>query len=253
MPLFRKTLWPARPQRYVRWYASMGQMQSSNRGSQVNPDPYTPDTYTRPAGHTPQTAQPSSGEYVLTLKTDEALHKAVTALRNRYYPHLNKTSAHVALFRALPASELSTIQTTIEDVIHRHRPFLIRTGSLFGSHRGVGLKVRARPAEKIFRTLKWKWNRFLIDQDRTFQAHYSIQNKVEDLSVAKKAVEEIKGSFAQSTGMVTGLSLYQKDGAYWNLRQHYPFPEEKEQTKSSAKETTAEEEGPPLPVSEPAT
>ncbi|KAL8931952.1 MAG: hypothetical protein Q9216_007014 [Gyalolechia sp. 2 TL-2023] len=184
-------------------------------GAPSNSGPYTASTYTRRADHTPQTAQPESETYILTLNTDEAHHKAVTALRNQHFPtHLNKLSAHIALFRALPGSELPTIQDAIEDLVQKYNSFQISTGKPFSLSHGVGLEADVKPAQEIFRTLKARWSPFLSKQDQSFRAHYTIQNKVEDQKVVEKTLEEVQQSFRGSTGTVTGLSLYLYERGY---------------------------------------
>lgn len=86
-------------------------------------------------------------------KTDEAHHEAVTALPNRYFPpKLNKLSAHIALFRALPGSELAAIEAAIQDAVCQRYPFSISTGQAFLLSHGVGLEVNIIPAQDIFWT-----------------------------------------------------------------------------------------------------
>ncbi|KAI4141376.1 MAG: hypothetical protein L6R39_005372 [Caloplaca ligustica] len=217
-----------------------------------NPGPYTAETYTRRADHTPRTAQPETETYILTLNTDEAHHKAVTALRDKYFPPaLNKLSAHVALFRALPGSELPGIETAIQDVVRQSHPFPISTGKPFLLAHGVGLEVHASLAQDIFRTLKEQWNDFLSQQDQSFRAHYTVQNKVEDKEIARKTLEEIQGSFAGSTGTVTGLSLYLYVRGYWNLKQFYPFAEGREKGLEAPVAATNNSDWPALPGSRP--
>ncbi|KAL8834140.1 MAG: hypothetical protein Q9170_003887 [Blastenia crenularia] len=245
--MVKQKLPPTKWFRYIRHLTSMQQPPSTNTSSQSSP--YTAETYTRQADHTPQTAQPESETYILTLNTDEAHDKAVTALRNQHFPaKLNKLSAHIALFRALPGSELSTIQAAIEDVVNQYNPFPISTGKPFLLAHGVGLEADVKPAQEIFRTLKAKWNHFLSKQDQSFKAHYTIQNKVEDKKVMERTLHEVQRSFTGSTGTVTGLSLYLYSRGYWKLRQFYPFTEEK-QKENATMEKSGRDDWPALPTS----
>ncbi|KAI1373937.1 hypothetical protein F4677DRAFT_427665 [Hypoxylon crocopeplum] len=70
----------------------------------------------RRENHKPRINVPEGEEtyYVLTLQTDPAHHKAMCALRERYYPPaLLRVSAHISLFRALPGSVLPSLRTDI--------------------------------------------------------------------------------------------------------------------------------------------
>ncbi|KAL8847232.1 MAG: hypothetical protein Q9221_007719 [Calogaya cf. arnoldii] len=210
---------------------------------------YTAEDYVRRPEHIPQTGQDESEKYILALHTDPAHHKAVTALRNQHFPsNINRLSAHVALFRALHGSQLAVIQSAIEHLVHQHDPFPISTGEPFLMDHGVGLHVQVGPATNIFQTLKEQWGGFLSEQDQSFRAHYTIQNKVRS-SVAQKSLVEIRSGphrFEGSTGTVTGLSLYLYDRGYWTLKQTYPFPAEKENEKAHVVDGSNTDEWPSL-------
>ncbi|KAI4118545.1 MAG: hypothetical protein LQ345_001430 [Seirophora villosa] len=218
-----------------------------------NTGPYTADTYTRHPDHTPQTSHPETDTYILTLHTDPAHHKTITALRTRHFPsHLNKLSAHIALFRALPGSELPTIETAIRDLVRLTRPFPIETRDAFPLAHGVGLEVHAPPAKQIFRTLEGQWGGFLSRQDRGFRAHYTLQNKVDDGELVRKTLEEVRAGFEGSTGTVEGLALYSYQRGYWKLRQVFPFTGGEEEVRQKQDTTTRkmeQDEWPALPGS----
>ncbi|KAL8725825.1 MAG: hypothetical protein Q9166_007112 [cf. Caloplaca sp. 2 TL-2023] len=230
----------------------MSQALGIHHGNPSQAGQYTADTYSRRADHTPQTTQSESETYILALNTDTAHHKAVTALRNQYFPaNLNKLSAHIALFRALPGSELPAIQTAIEDLVRRYQPFPISTSEPFIMAHGVGLGVNAEPAKHIFQRLKEQWASFLSKQDQSFKAHYTIQNKVEK-GVPQRTLEEVRTTFHGSTGTVDGLSLYLYDKGYWRLKRNYPFGYRKEEEKAPIVDKSDGEEWPSLGASKPA-
>ncbi|KAL8639457.1 MAG: hypothetical protein Q9228_003512 [Teloschistes exilis] len=211
--------------------------------------PYTAETYTRKADHTPKTAQPESETYILALATDAAHHQAMTALRNKYFPpKLNKLSAHVALFRALPGSELPKIEQSVQELVRHYRPFPIIADDPFKLSHGIGVEVGAPPARTIYCTLKGQWNNFLSKQDLSFRPHYTIQNKVDDEEMVRKSFEEFQSEFGGSTGTVTGLSLYLYDRSFWRLRKIYSFPQQEEhQQPSSAMDNLHQDDWPALP------
>ena len=189
---------------------------------------YTAEEYQRRDDHKPRTARLEQEEtYILALKTDRAHHQAMTALRIRYFPkHLNKLSAHVALFHALPGSRLPQIEKDIQDLVRQTHPFPITAHDpyILGGNHGVAISVDAGHAKDLFAHLQRQWRGFLSNQDNHFKAHYTIQNKVEDEAVPRRTIEELqKDGFRESKGNVEGLSLYLYDRGYWRLTKTFSF------------------------------
>ncbi|KAI4231101.1 MAG: hypothetical protein L6R40_007840 [Gallowayella cf. fulva] len=225
---------PSKGQRILQGSLSITESLKTNNGSHspASAGAHTPNTYRRRPDHTPKTTQAEEKTYIIALKTDPAHHKVVTALRNTYFPtKRNKLTAHIALFRALPGSQLQSIRQVVQNLVRQTRSFPISTGEPFLMARGVGISADVQPANHIFQTLKEKWHRFLSKQDHTFDAHYTIQNKVEK-SVAEKTLEEVQSSFRGSEGTVTGLLLYFYDREYWKLLNVYWFKDGKEVEKT---------------------
>lgn len=239
---------PSRILRHSLRPKSMNPYSTTGGGSPSPTGAYTAEAYARKADHTPQTAQPESEIYVLTLNTDAEHHKRVTDLRTKYFPpNLNKLSAHITLFRALPGSKLPMIQEAIQDVVQQYHPFFVSTGAPFMLAHGVGLVVRADPAQEIFQALKERWISFLSKQDHSFRPHYTIQNKVEDRSIVEKTSDEIRGTFTGSRGTANGLTLHLYYKGYWAPKQFYPFPPEEDQQHAPSMNKTDEADWPALP------
>jgi len=193
------------------------------------PHPPTSRTYTRQADHTPNTADPESAVYILALRTDTAHHERMTALRNQYFPpNLNKLEAHIALFRALPGSQLPAISTDIHDLVNSQSPFPIKTIKPFQLGHGVAIQVHAPDAVEIFNKLSEKWAGFLSKQDQSFRAHYTLQNKVEK-EVAERTLQEVRGTFRGEEGLVGGLVLYRYDRGFWRDARVFDFGGSKSQ------------------------
>ncbi|KAL6719013.1 hypothetical protein ACLMJK_003248 [Lecanora helva] len=191
--------------------------------------PYTSETYTRRTDHTPNTTQPPENEdhYILTLHTDRTHHASITRLRNRHFPaHLNKLSAHIALFRALPSSHLQTITDDIASVCSHYHSFPITVTSPFLLKRGVGINVSAEPAREIHRELKGKWGEWLSKQDRGGggRLHYTVQNFVGEGGKREEALRDVKGSGVEGTkGEVRGLRLWRYERGYWGFVRDFEF------------------------------
>lgn len=153
---------------------------------------YSANQCTRRADHTPNTAQEEDNNYILALHTDPEHHARVTALRNQYFPpKLNKLDAHVALFRALPGSQLSLIEADILELARKQHNFSISTGTPFMMAHGVGLGAQAPQLREIYTALKGKWEGFLSKQDMSFKPHYTVQNKAEK-GTPEKTLEAIE-------------------------------------------------------------
>ncbi|KAL8957733.1 MAG: hypothetical protein Q9183_005980, partial [Haloplaca sp. 2 TL-2023] len=211
---------------------------TSNDASSSSPPTtgaYTAENHVRRPDHTPQTGQIESETYILTLHTDAKHHRVVTDLRTKYFPpQLNKLSAHITLFRALPGSQLSRIEKDIHEIAQQHHPFFISTGKPHKFVEGVSLDVRAVPAQEIYHALKARWTTFLSKQDHIFRPHYTIQNKVPEKEVVEKTMDEIQGSFTGSRGTADGLTLHRYEKGYWLLKELYLFPVKEEQQVDSA-------------------
>lgn len=185
---------------------------------------YTADEYHRQDNHNPRTNQAETETCIFALRTDPAHHKAVTALRNQHFPQkINKLSAHVALFRALPGSQLAKIEADIEDIVPQTQPSAVATGSPFilGGRHGVAIGIRADPAKEMFQMLKNRWSSFLSKQDQSFKTHYKIQNKVDDQDVPRQTMSELQKDFRGFSGIVEGLSLCLYGRGYWRLNKSF--------------------------------
>lgn len=193
--------------------------------------------YSRKADHTPNTALPESDVYVLALCTDPAHQERMTRLREEHFPtKLNHVDAHVALFRALPGSQLDTIREDIKEVAEAQTPFPIRTAGAHVINRGVIIKVHAPHAYTIHARLQERWQPFLSKQDQRFnKAHYTIQNFVE-MPFAQKTRDAVEKSFKGSQGIVTGLTLYRYDKGFWRDGQTFDLKEEVENENEKVEE-----------------
>ena len=197
----------------------------THQGDQNVPSgPYTAQQYTRHPDHTPNTTHEEQQTYILTLHTDPAHHARITALRKQHFPQdLNKLSAHIALFRALPGSQLDTIESDIRTASEHHQRFQIVASRPVLMAHGVGIHVHAPPATIIYEELREKWRPWLSAQDKTFRAHYTVQNKV-DQDVALKTLQEVETQLDKDEkGLVDGLTLWRYRKGYWDHVRDFIF------------------------------
>ena len=201
-------------------------MSTSNSNSQAQANgAYTAEEYQRNPDHVAKTSRgKDESSYILTLHTDVAHHKEMTALRNQHFPkHINKLEAHIALFRALPGSELERIEFDIAKLAFNHERFQINTSQPFRLGKGVGIGVNPGPAKGIYEELRSKWEPFLSKQDLSFKAHYTMQNKVEDQKAVDETLDKLQKEFKGSKGVVEGLMLYRYDKGYWRREKEFMF------------------------------
>ncbi len=204
---------------------------SSLRRRTASQGPYKASKYERHSDHIPHTSSPSEEAYILSLKTDKAHHDALTALRDRYLPrHLNKLSAHIAIFRALPGSKLEETGHDISALSQEQHVFSIKTSSPFRLKHGVGIQISpgADEAQAVFEDLRSTWVAFLSKQDNgRFRAHYTIMNKVDDEEEIGNCLDEVKRSFEANKGVIEGLKLWRYEKGYWKFERTWDFSDRK--------------------------
>lgn len=63
----------------------------------------------------------------------------------------------------------------------------------------MAIHANAPPARGIYKGLEDKWEDFLSKQEKSFKAHYTIQNKVED-GVPQRTLEELQKDLKDPEG-----------------------------------------------------
>ncbi|OQO13464.1 hypothetical protein B0A48_01692 [Cryoendolithus antarcticus] len=182
--------------------------------------------------HVPRTQSKDENVYILTLATDVRHHKAMTALRNQYFPtKLNKLAAHLTLFHALPGSLLeSNIIPHIETVAAQTKQFDVHAAKPFRMKHGFAISVPkaegGAAAQAVHAELQQKWadDGFLSEQDRGgCRVHYTIMNKVDEEADVAKAFEEVSDEWKGDWGTVEGLSLWRYERGWWKLQRKFEF------------------------------
>lgn len=192
--------------------------------------PYKASEYRRPAEQTPHTGTAAEEEhYIVTLATSADLHKEMTRLRDIYFPHhLNHLEAHIALFRALPGSQIDLITSTLSSVCASTSPFDIaasaepqrmRMGFLILVAEGRG------KAETVYRRCEGQWKEFLSEQDRGCKPHWTVMNKEKDDGKVTKAVGEVRKKLEEGgcKGRAEGCCLWLYEGSKWKFVKRFDF------------------------------
>lgn len=84
----------------------------------------------------------------------------------------------------------------------------------------------------MFKELEGPWERegWLSDQDRSFQPHWTVQNKVEGGKVVDGAMRDVEGVLKRDggsggglEGKATGLTLFRYEKGYWKFEKSFRF------------------------------
>jgi hypothetical protein len=152
--------------------------------------------------------------FVLTLGMDEVSFARLDEWRRRYFPpDINFIPAHLTLFHALTAEQISRLASAPPRLsgefipLNFVRPFLIGRGVAIRVDRGELTELHDRMIEAL--------GRGLTRQDRApFRPHVTIQNKVrrED---AKTTFAQVANNFAPWTGRGIRLDVWRYLGAKW--------------------------------------
>lgn len=184
--------------------------------------------------HQPHSSIPNDDLHVLTLLTDKSHHSRLTSPRKRYFPsHLNKLSAHLTLFHALPGSKLqSTIIPDLQRLARRTSPFQIRATGPFRMKRGivVGLardEEGCEKAQEVHQVLQaeWKEGGWLSEQDAEegWRGHYTVMNKVDEERTVAMAFIAVKQGWEDDIGTVEGLELWKYGKGGWKWERRFDF------------------------------
>lgn len=219
----------------ARTFTSSNDQQNWPSGTTVEGEPGITQKRCPSPAHIPVTEKEGESVYVLTLLTDQAHHKRMTALREKYFPRrINKLGAHLTLFHALPGSRLNDhILPTIQDVVSKSTSFKVHAVKPFRLKRGMAISVAKNhgsiQAQEIHHALQQPWldAGFLSEQDQGgCRVHYTVMNKVDDETEIGKALDELQEDFRGDWGVAEGLGLWRYDKGYWRWERRFDFKRE---------------------------
>ncbi|KAK8099726.1 uncharacterized protein PG998_012967 [Apiospora kogelbergensis] len=178
--------------------------------------------------------------YVVTLLTDAAHERAMSALRRRWFPaHRLKVDAHLTLFHALPGRLLGTLKDDLAAAAGMGGWRGGRAGRTCSGWDGRGVAVHVRGCEgrvgEMRRGLIERWEALgeegaatagvLSAQDarRDWKAHYTIMNKEEDPARVEACFRELRDGLGEVRAEVLGLRLWRYDRGWWRQEQDFMF------------------------------
>lgn len=179
----------------------------------------------------------SEAPLILCAWMDDLTQAWLNDLRTQHFPpHLNRLSAHLTLFHALPGENRRGIEEGINQVLDQHfrkkeeekkgeGGAALQFPKLISLGRGFAAEVICAPLVNIHKALQRKWWNDLTPQDRQgFRPHVTLQNKVSPVS-AKSTLQQLAPNWrADYTGTLLGLTLwvYQGSSGTWSEPQYYP-------------------------------
>lgn len=139
---------------------------------------------------------------------------------------MNKLDAHVALFRALPGSEMEVMQKDLTSLASTTPVFAIRTKETFRLSKGVAVNIEdGGHSRAMYETLRKSWYRFLSRQDQSYRPHYTVANKLNEDHDVQNCLDGMRRDFQSSEGIVEGLALYRYDRGWWVDRKIFRLQE----------------------------
>ena len=133
----------------------------------------------------------------------------MTSLRKRFFPaRVNRLDAHVAMFRALPGSEMVGILKDLTSLTSSTPAFSVRTRETFRLSKGAAVNIDdGGHSQEIYENLRKSWYRFLSKQDQSYRPHYTVANKLKDEQDVQGCLVGMHKYFQVSEGSVEGLAL----------------------------------------------
>ena len=167
---------------------------------------------------------PNLEPLILTARMEAAAQGRFDAQRSAYFPpECNFLAAHITLFHALPGSQLSTIDTQLEQIARATSPITAEVTGLRFLGCGVAYRLDAPQLGTLRGALAAQWTAWLTNQDRArFQAHITVQNKV-STATAHETLALLEVDFQPWSFLLTGLTLWRYLGGPWQRLSEHAF------------------------------
>ena len=159
---------------------------------------------------------------ILTLALEDYAFQFFNALRKIYYPaHLNKTDAHLTLFRLLPNEE--SIIEKVALIAAQQSVITLQVKEPLRTSTGVAYTIESESLMQLHSKFQHDWEPFLIPQDREeLWPHITIQSQASQ-EAAIELLQFLKDNFSAFEAISTGLQLWENNGGNWKLFREFPF------------------------------
>lgn len=161
---------------------------------------------------------------ILTLKLDVESFAFFDSLRRKHFPaERNFLSAHVTLFHNLPGSFREGIESDLNELRRRYKPFALCFPAWRFLGRGAAIEIESSDLNRLRDELKNKWLEFLTNQDRQkFKPHITVQNKVAP-EAARRLLDELSKEWTSRDGAGIGIELWHYLNGPWKLVREFAF------------------------------
>jgi len=161
--------------------------------------------------------------FIVTLKLDDRSFEILQGWRIRHFPPArNHIPAHLTLFHALCAEQVSRLQDAWASLETRVPVPLTYVAPRFLGH-GVAIDVESAALGALRTRMAAAISGSLTRQDQQpFRAHVTVQNKVE-AAEAKTLYESLRSSFEPWSGEGVAVSIWQYLGGPWAFEAEHAF------------------------------
>ena len=158
---------------------------------------------------------------ILTLRLDDEAFATFDRLRQELFPDRGYTlPAHLTLFHALPGDRLDEIDARLADLAEHTARFPLEVTRVLDFNPGAAFRIDSDRLRSLRKSLARDWDAHLTAQDRHFNPHVTVQNKVPK---AESAYAALAAAFQPYTITATGLLLWHYRGGPWERARDYRF------------------------------
>ena len=161
---------------------------------------------------------------ILTLKLDAESFAFFDALRRKHFPaERNFLKAHVTMFHNLPGRQKGKIETDLQELSGKCKPFALQFTKPRFLGKGTAFEIESGELNQLREELKKRWEEWLTNQDlQKFKPHITVQNKVAP-EIARSLFDELSADWSPRNGSGIGLQLWHYLDGPWELAKEFLF------------------------------
>ena len=161
---------------------------------------------------------------IVSAKIDDKAQQFFNAKREQHFPpERNYLDAHLTLFHKLPAEEIETIKSQLEQAATQTPIIQAKTTDIMFMGFGSAYIIEAPDLCEMRKKLAQKWQMWLTPQDKNrFKPHVTFQNKVK-ANIAEELYKTEKEIFEPFNLGIIALSLWHYNNGPWQHIKNYPL------------------------------